>query len=547
MPRPRRGSASGPRLDGRADGVLVALRPKRTLAGTLQKSAALPSIVWRSRIEAPLSFARGPTLVFSRLYRSVWFPAVLVALALLAGVTVLAVGSWRSFERLDSARSHLQELERLQQVSLEVQSSLFEQPSTVGRLSPGQADLLRRLLEDLIALDTHQSATTPARLLEARALFAALQTDPAASARALAEVLRQTSQAETAAHAGLVESLRRRAVRDLGAAVTLALVLPLSVGAFLLAGRRRIVRPLMELHRLMDELGRGEYRPASTTAVDRLLLPVVENYNRMVERLGELERLNTARRADLEERVRRSTRALLEQQRAITRVERLAAVGEMAAGLAHELRNPLAGIELAVQRLRRETDDATQANKLDLILGELRRVTAQLNTVLTAARSAPEPAVKLDVGDTLEDLASLARVQIPEGVRLEVRSPHVQLDLPEIGLRQAVLNLVLNAAQAMAVADDGCGSLIVIEARLDEGSGSETLRLSVSDDGPGLPEALLEDGVRTFARFRNGGTGLGLATVRRFARDLGGELILENRDSGGACITIVLPARRSHG
>jgi signal transduction histidine kinase len=73
------------------------------------------------------------------------------------------------------------------------------------------------------------------------------------------------------------------------------------------------------------------------------------------------------------------------------------------------------------------------------------------------------------------------------------------------------------------------------------------LEISVADSGPGFPPQILEAGAQPFRSWRVGGTGLGLVMVRRFASDLGGELLLSNRDAGGACVTLRLPCRRQNG
>jgi C4-dicarboxylate-specific signal transduction histidine kinase len=261
--------------------------------------------------------------------------------------------------------------------------------------------------------------------------------------------------------------------------------------------RRRILQPLNNLRDLMAHLARQEYRSAATENVTPVLLPVFENYNHMVERLQELERHHRERQESLEAAVHRATATLLQQQRELARSERLAAVGEVAAGVAHELRNPLAGVQMALSGLHRE------------------------------------PPVAVDLGRTLEELLELVRLQVPARVRLDAEvMPGLCCRLPEAGLRRAILNLLLNAAQAIGERE---GHIHVTAAR-EAGQ----LRLSVTDDGPGLPAELLQDGVRAFASWREGGTGLGLAMVQRFARDQAGRLELGACEPRGACVSLRL-------
>jgi signal transduction histidine kinase len=257
----------------------------------------------------------------------------------------------------------------------------------------------------------------------------------------------------------------------------------------------------------------------------------------MVGRLASLEAEQSARQASLEADVRAASRELLARNRSLAQADRLAAVGEMAAGLAHELRNPLAGIQFALSNLRQELKDEDAQAHLDLVLAELRRMTELMNGLLNQARLVPEAPSRVPVVQTLAEVLVLARYQIAAAIHFE---PDIAADLccwlPENRLRQALLNLLLNAAQAM----DNRGT-IGVDVRHAEGR----LAIRVGDEGPGFSEALLRGGVQPFATARLGGTGLGLASVRRFALDLGGSLDLENLAPHGARATLLLPCSSS--
>jgi signal transduction histidine kinase len=100
-------------------------------------------------------------------------------------------------------------------------------------------------------------------------------------------------------------------------------------------------------------------------------------------------------------------------------------------------------------------------------------------------------------------------------------------------LSQALLNLILNAADAL----DGGSGLICIKARTD----SRGLRIDVFDNGPGFSQDMLSYGIRPFRTSRQRGTGLGLAMVQRFAKDIGGTIKLGNQQPHGACVSVLLP------
>lgn len=236
----------------------------------------------------------------------------------------------------------------------------------------------------------------------------------------------------------------------------------------------------------------------------------------------------------LEAEVRVATRTLLEQQSSLSRAERLAAVGELAAGIAHELRNPLAGIQMSCVNLRSEVDDPDQAARLDLIIQELKRMARLLTELLEQSKQAPAPSKACDVSGLVRELVALTRYQIPAQIELSYAVPETLVcSLAESSLRQVLLNLVLNAAQAI----DHRSGCIRITASRD----TDWLYVRVLDDGPGFTEELLRGGVRPFVTGRTQGTGLGLAIVQRTMRECGGQLKLSNRSPRGACVTLQLP------
>ena len=224
----------------------------------------------------------------------------------------------------------------------------------------------------------------------------------------------------------------------------------------------------------------------------------------------------------------------MEQQYSLARAERLAAIGEVAAELAHEIRNPLAGIQMAFNNLRREIDDQNQCERMDLISSELKRLARLLNDMLDQSRHSPEAATDFDMSILICDLLTLTRYQITESIELNCDTPNtLPVHLPESGIRQALLNLILNAADAL----ESNPGLIRIKAHIE----SQRLRIDVFDNGPGFSQDLLNYGIRPFRTSRQGGTGLGLAMVQRFVKDVGGTIKLSNQQPHGACVTVLLP------
>jgi signal transduction histidine kinase len=286
----------------------------------------------------------------------------------------------------------------------------------------------------------------------------------------------------------------------------------------------------------LNRLAGGEFSPApEDERVDPFVLPLHRQFNALAHRLQELEASHRARAASLEAEVRMTTRQLLEQQRNLARAERVAATGEFAASVAHELRNPLAGIQMTLNNLRAELNDAELTERVDLVVAEVGRLSRLLTELLDAGRPhAPEPARPLRLAEVVDDMLALTRCQLTPEIRLTNRvDPALTCRLPADRLRQALLNLILNGAGALGEA----GGEIVIEAKQE----GRMLRITVSDDGPGFPPELIAQGIRPYFSTRERGTGLGLAMVRRFTSDVGGSLEIANRQPRGAQVTLVVP------
>ncbi|OYV77688.1 MAG: hypothetical protein B7Z66_02940 [Chromatiales bacterium 21-64-14] len=473
------------------------------------------------------------------LFRSVWLPALVTAALLAVALGLLVSLSWRSLQRLEPVHDHLLLMDHVQEAALDLQQLLVNRLTSARPTDPGLVRKLRAEVDAILARNNQLSPRTPSRLRRIRGLLANLDAQPPSTSLAALGLMRAILSAESRAHNALLTRVHRDAAIEFEVVSAVAVAFPALILLALYFLRRRILLPLNDLQFLMTMLAQQDYSSAPTTHVAPMLRPLFDNYNQMVTRLAELEQAHKTRQLGLENEVRAAARTLLEQQRNLAGTERLAAVGELAAGLAHELRNPLAGIQMALGNLRRDVADPENAERIDLVIAELKRLTRLLNDLLSQARQAPEPARDLQLAPVVDELLALARYQIPVQIRLEstVAAP-LRCSLPEAGLRQAVLNLVLNAADALG---ERSGMIRVSALR----NGAE-VQLTVVDDGPGFPKELLDNGIRPFATGREHGTGLGLAMVRRFAADLGGRLELADREPHGACVTLWLPCKESH-
>lgn len=477
-------------------------------------------------------------LVRARLYRPVWLSTGLMGVMLIVVLGLLVAVSWRAMRRLEPVQEHLVQLNAIQQTALRGQQVLLESLNGQTIISPEHLDELDADIARAIAMETNLVPETSSNLREVRDLLSKSNQDPAAGLVTSLGLIRRVLNAETQAHSRLLARVSADIAAEFRIALYGVIAFPLLGLAVLFSMRKRILMPLQNLKSLMALLAKQDYALAPIDDADPMIRPLFENYNALVGRLAQLEDEHRTRQRSLEDEVRAATKTLLEQSRGLARAERRAATGEFAAGVAHELRNPLAGIQMTLHNLRSEVSDPDQAERLDLVVAELKRLIRLLNDLLGQARHVPEPSVELDVPAIVRQLLALARYQVPQHIRLEQEGvAQLACSLPEAALRQAVLNLVMNAAQALQTE----GSRIVVSVGLTD----ERLEIRVADDGPGFPAELLDSGVRQFATWREQGTGLGLAMVRRFARDLGGDLELRNEIPRGASAKLALPCRVS--
>ncbi len=467
---------------------------------------------------------------------------VWVALSLLLMVLALLGGLiWRNFERLETMRSYVTYAHRIQGVATDIQASLTDYFITGNRELHLQR--LSRLTTEIIGLgsnDHHVAPETPKHLHELQASisdFTDLHTTPEEQEARLLKALNLTSaiiDAESLNREAMLEDISQSTRTEIMLVFATALTLLLLVGLFL---RFRILAPLKDLQQLLLRLAKEDFTPIATAQIDPLLKPVFNSYNLMVRHLAELEEEKRHHAASLEAEVQAATSALLEQQTDLSRNEKLAAVGELAAGIAHELRNPLAGIQMSCVNLVREMTDPDQSHRVTLIIDELKRMGRLLNELLDLSKHTPAPVNEFDLALVVENLVALLRYQIPMDIRLCVEATHgIVCHLPESRIRQCLLNLVLNAAQAIGRQPG--------EIRITLAEDSEDfVTLTLDDTGPGFSPDMLQQGVRPFVTGKPGGTGLGLAMVQRFVRELGGSLTLAASPLHGARIRLRIPRR----
>jgi two-component system, NtrC family, sensor kinase len=246
---------------------------------------------------------------------------------------------------------------------------------------------------------------------------------------------------------------------------------------------------------------------------------------------GELARA----REDLERRVEERTSALRASQARVIQQEKMAAFGLLAAGIAHEVGNPLAALSSLVQMLKRRGPDAYTAAKLDLAGRQLQRIERTVRELVDFSRPASSKVGRVRVAEVVEEALGIAKYY--QRTKQRSITTDVPADLPAVVvmrdyLTQVVLNLVLNAIDATE--DQG---KVHVEAHVED----DRLILSVEDDGRGIS---LADRCRLFQPFfttKPHGTGLGLFVSRQILEDVAGQLDYRSELGQGSTFIVRLP------
>lgn len=241
---------------------------------------------------------------------------------------------------------------------------------------------------------------------------------------------------------------------------------------------------------------------------------------------------------------------LSEAREQAARSKRLAALGEMAAGIAHEVRNPLGSIRLYARMLEQDLADRPEqrrvAEKIALAVSGLDGV---VSDVLSFAREVRVRAETVDGDELLRGACAVARGDAAcwRGVEVRIDGGGQGVRCDAALMQQALVNLIRNAAEAMGENGPGRERVLGLAARATRaadaagGPARPMHALVVSDTGPGLSDETIERMFNPFFTTRATGTGLGLAIVHRIVDAHGGRVAVSNADGGGAVIEVLLP------
>jgi signal transduction histidine kinase len=294
-------------------------------------------------------------------------------------------------------------------------------------------------------------------------------------------------------------------------------------GALLVVLTYTVQRPMVELQQKIAQLGGGDLTAAvSFSHRNDEIGDLGRNFNQMVEQLRES-------RVEIE-RLHRTQ---------MSRAEHLATLGEMATGLAHEIRNPLAGIAGVIEIIGRDLPTTSPAR---LVVKDVRQEIARINHIVTdllqTARPHPPQVRKSDLNTTVEHAVMLGRQQaLAKSIEIAL---HKDPSLPEVEhdsdqIHQLLLNLLLNALQAI----DSSGTITVTLK-----SQGTTAVVEVADNGRGIHAEDLPHIFRPFYTTKGDGTGLGLSLARRIVEDHQGRIDVTSAIGDGTTFSVILPLRR---
>jgi len=269
----------------------------------------------------------------------------------------------------------------------------------------------------------------------------------------------------------------------------------------------------------------GTPRPDYARRVDELGR-IVEQYNQITEKLQKSH-------DQLTQTVLSLRKELGEKNKQLERKNRLAALGEMAAGMAHEIRNPLGGIQLYASLLAKDVADKKDSLELvRKISGGVKHLESLVSQVLHFTREIQINPQPIDLARVIAQALEYADPRFQQNnCACTVQGPaSLMVTADPVLLGQSVLNLLLNAADALP----GGGNITIRYAAADESNGARQFIICVTDTGPGIDPSILDRIFNPFFTTRDHGTGLGLSIVHRIIEAHEGTITAANIEGGGA-------------
>jgi len=309
---------------------------------------------------------------------------------------------------------------------------------------------------------------------------------------------------------------------------------------------QRISQPIHAMAEAAERVADGDYTQRVGFSSPDEIGHLVDRFNHMIQELAAATQELKDWAANLEAKVEERTAQIKAMQHQFIQTEKLAAIGKLAAGVAHEINNPLTGV-LTNSSLMLEDlpPDDPRHEDLKIIVDETMRCRRIVKGLLDFARQTQPHRQLVDLNQVIEDVISLVGKQasfrdIKAKFDLAADLPKVMVDQDQ--MRQVVLNIVLNAAEAMPK-----GGEIRFATRVDPSN--RMLQVTVADNGPGIPEEIKDKLFEPFFTTKKTGTGLGLAIAYGIVERHGGTISIDSKVGEGTGITFRIPldSRGEHG
>jgi two-component system NtrC family sensor kinase len=305
----------------------------------------------------------------------------------------------------------------------------------------------------------------------------------------------------------------------------------------------KITKPILRLVSATKSVGSGDYSyRVENLGGSNEIAELISSFNKMLQNIqftheDNVKLLEQTKRFNevLEEKIEEATRDIKEMQNELIKSERLATIGELAAKIAHEIKNPLSGISIALELMKAKTPDDDQRKKVSEILSEVARLDRIIKDMLQIAKPAELFLQDISPNEIVEKAVTLVSPKADErkikiDKNLNCRDSFY-LDAEKI--EQVIINLLLNGIDSI----NGTGGKIIVETEILKNE----LYIKVSDSGCGFPEVEIEKLFQPFYSTKRTGTGLGLAISKRIIESHNGRIIVSSEEGKGSTFTLVIP------
>jgi len=298
-----------------------------------------------------------------------------------------------------------------------------------------------------------------------------------------------------------------------------------------------IINPLKKLVVATNKIARGDLDHKVNINLKDEIGQLANSFNQMTEDLNKANQKLIQWGKTLEKQVNERTKKIKEMQDSLIQSEKLASLGKMAAGIAHEINNPLTSILINSHLLLEKAENPYIKESLNLITDETSRCSSIVKGLLEFSRQSPPKKVPADINGLITNTSALLENQLKfQNIKvikkLEPNLPHIKIDTSKI--KQVIWNLMINSAEAMPE-----GGKITLAARFSEDK--KNIVIEITDTGKGIPQENINKLFDPFFTTKESGSGLGLAVSYGIIQQHQGHIKASSRVGQGTTFTVTLP------